>query len=126
MTDHTIQDITVPSGQDEAPALDEQVKNSDKEKDKAEKQKEETKVVPFFKLFSFADKWDYILMIVGTIGAVGNGVSMPLMTLIFGDLVNAFGQNQSDLSELVRAVSEVHFSFTHFQGVEVAIKSRER
>lgn len=51
MTDHTIQDITVPSGQDEAPALDEQVKNSDKEKDKAEKQKEETKVVPFFKLF---------------------------------------------------------------------------
>lgn len=45
----------------------------------------------FFKFFLFVDKWDYILMIVGIIGVVGNGVFMFFMMFIFGDFVNVFG-----------------------------------
>lgn len=49
--------------------------------------------VPYHKLFSFADPADYALMVIGLITAVGSGLCLPLMTLIFGELANAFGQN---------------------------------
>lgn len=67
---------------------------------------ERTQTVPFHKLFSFADKIDILLMIVGTIGAIGNGISMPLMTILFGDLVDSFGQNQNN-GDVVEVVSKV-------------------
>jgi ATP-binding cassette subfamily B (MDR/TAP) protein 1 len=63
--------------------------------------------VPFFKLFAYADLVDVLLMIIGTIGSVANGVALPLMTLIFGSLTNAFGNNQHDTSVLVHQVSKV-------------------
>lgn len=61
--------------------------------------------VPFYKLFNFADRLDVTLMIIGTISAVANGLSQPLMTLIFGKLINAFGG--SDPSAIVKQVSKV-------------------
>lgn len=62
-----------------------------------------TKSVPFLKLFSFADSSDIFLMIVGTIGAVGNGLGLPLSTILFGQLINAL---QGD-KDVVRVTSEV-------------------
>lgn len=61
--------------------------------------------VPFYKLFSFADKLDVGLMIVGTVCAMANGMTQPLMTLIFGQLINTFGD--SDPSHVVHEVSRV-------------------
>lgn len=58
--------------------------------------------VSFFKLFSFADKTDVVLMTIGTIAAMGNGLTQPLMTLIFGQLINAFGTTDQD--HMVREV----------------------
>lgn len=72
---------------------------------KEETQKEVTNTVPFYKLFAFADSADKLLMLVGTIGAVGNGVSLPLMTILFGQLIDSFGQNQS--KDVVSVVSKV-------------------
>lgn len=68
---------------------------------------EETKTVPFLKLFSFADSTDILLMILGTIGAVGNGASLPIMSILFGDLVNSFGQNQNN-KHVVDLVTKVN------------------
>ena len=62
--------------------------------------------VPFYKLFSFADRLDVPLMIVGSLCAVGNGLSQPLMTVIFGKLINAFGSG--DPSHIVKEVSRVY------------------
>lgn len=62
--------------------------------------------VPYYKLFSFADSLDYLLMFAGTAGAIVNGMSMPLMTLIFGNLVNSFGGN-GNTKEVVCEVSKV-------------------
>ncbi|XP_071741863.1 ABC transporter B family member 21-like [Rutidosis leptorrhynchoides] len=76
-----------------------------------EKEKETTHTVPFYKLFAFADSTDYMLMILGTIGAVGNGVCMPLMTILFGDLINSFGENQKD--NVVDVVSKVALKFVY-------------
>lgn len=70
-----------------------------------EKKRDEDQKVSFYKLFSFADKFDIALMIIGTIGAIGNGLTQPLMTLIFGQLVNSFGSSNSD--EVVHEISKV-------------------
>ncbi|XP_029129242.1 ABC transporter B family member 11 isoform X2 [Cajanus cajan] len=80
---------------------------SDSKQDSNSKAKDETaKTVPLYKLFSFADPLDHLLMFVGTVGAIGNGVSMPLMNLIFGNMINAFGGSKNS-KEVVDGVSKV-------------------
>nr|KYP57754.1 ABC transporter B family member 4 [Cajanus cajan] len=72
---------------------------------------ESNRTVPFYKLFSFADSWDYLLMLVGTISAVGNGISMPLMTILIGDAVDAFGGNVDNKQVVVHEVSKASLKF---------------
>ncbi|XP_024374420.1 ABC transporter B family member 11 [Physcomitrium patens] len=130
MADHPIPDITVPVpavplGEEKTPALDaaEVVMEKTKDVTKVEKKKKEkVEVVPFLKLFAFADPLDYVLMIVGSIGALANGVSLPIMTIIFGDLVNSFGNNQTDTSVLVDQVSKVALKFVYL-GIGAAVAS---
>ncbi|XLS79065.1 hypothetical protein HN51_063290 [Arachis hypogaea] len=84
-----------------------------KQDPKKGKEKDEGKdTVPLYKLFSFADRLDRLLMLVGTVGAIGNGISMPLMTLIFGNMINAFGGN-SNTKEVVDEVSRVSLKFVY-------------
>ncbi|KAI9181852.1 hypothetical protein LWI28_019303 [Acer negundo] len=93
------------------------------EQPESEKSKENKKIntVPFHKLFTFADATDFALMIIGTIGALGNGVSMPLMAIIFGDLIDSFGQNQNS-SDIVKVISKVSLKFVYL-GVGSAVAS---
>ncbi|XP_019439667.1 PREDICTED: ABC transporter B family member 9-like [Lupinus angustifolius] len=67
--------------------------------------------VHFYKLFTFADSLDSTLMTIGVISAIGNGLSQPLMTLIFGKLINAFGT--TDQSNIVKEVSKVLLFFVY-------------
>lgn len=62
--------------------------------------------VPFYKLFTFADPRDVKLMLIGTICGIANGLSQPLMTLIFGKLINTFGSTPP--SQIVKEVSKVY------------------
>ncbi|CAN1186073.1 ABC transporter B family member 11 [Linum perenne] len=65
------------------------------------------KTVRFTKLFSFADKTDVLLMVLGTIGSVANGFATPLRAVVLGKTIDSFGtMNQSDQTELVHAISE--------------------
>ena len=80
----------------------------DKESKKVEGNMDKKKV-PFYKMFSFADSIDKTLMIIGSIGAIANGVAMPLMAILLGDFLDAFGQNQNS-KQIVHVVSKV---FTH-------------
>lgn len=41
-------------------------------------------------LFKFADRIDALLIGAGSVAAIAQGVSMPLMSLIFGDLIEVF------------------------------------
>lgn len=81
-------------------------KNGDQQELEKSKDKEKANKVPFRKLFAFADFTDIMLMIIGTIGAIGNGLCMPLMAVLFGDLTDSFGQNQNN-RDVVDAVSKV-------------------
>lgn len=71
----------------------------------AEKKKEQS--LPFYQLFSFADKFDWLLMVSGSLGAVIHGSSMPVFFLLFGEMVNGFGKNQADLKKMTQEVSKV-------------------
>ncbi|KAI5349067.1 hypothetical protein L3X38_001954 [Prunus dulcis] len=80
--------------------------------DRSRSKEDGTKTVSYYKLFSFADSLDYLLMSVGTISAIGNGASVPLMTIIFGDLINSFGQTGNN-KEVVDAVSKVALNLVY-------------
>jgi ATP-binding cassette subfamily B (MDR/TAP) protein 1 len=71
----------------------------------AEKKKEQS--LPFYQLFSFADKYDWLLMASGSIGAIIHGSSMPVFFLLFGEMVNGFGKNQMDLQKMTAEVAKV-------------------
>lgn len=83
----------------------------DQEDSEKSKEDQNTKTVPFLKLFSFADSKDVILMIVGTIGGVANGLGLPLMTIFFGEMINVLGSNQNG-QDVVRVVSKVKLCST--------------
>ncbi|KAK7331431.1 hypothetical protein VNO77_25656 [Canavalia gladiata] len=77
-------------------------------------EKDRTKMVAkisYYKLFTFADRFDVTMMIIGIISSVANGMAQPLMTLIFGKLLNAFGS--TDPSHLVKEVSKVSLLFLY-------------
>lgn len=101
-------------------ASDKQYQNEKKSQTQAQQNDSATNRVPFYKLFSFADSTDKALMIIGTIGAIGNGVCMPLMAVIFGELVDSFGENQNT-KRIVHIVSQVALKFVYLAiGVAVA------
>ncbi|KAF8008245.1 hypothetical protein BT93_K2039 [Corymbia citriodora subsp. variegata] len=103
--------------------------SNEEAKDRRKRTKEDEKIntVPFHKLFLFADFTDMVLMIVGTMGAVGNGLGMPLMTVLFGQLIDSFGTNQHN-KDVVHHVSKISLQFIYlaaFTGVTAFLRERQ-
>lgn len=76
--------------------------------------KEKVKSAPavgFGELFRFADGLDYILMTIGTVGAIVHGCSLPLFLRFFADLVNSFGSNANNLDKMTQEVVKYAFYF---------------
>lgn len=67
-----------------------------KERDEKKKDKDAGKRVSFTGLFRYADGTDALLILVGTVASLANGISQPLMTVIFGQVINAFGDATVD------------------------------
>lgn len=80
-----------------------------KDSNKTKGKEKTTNTVPYYKLFSFADSLDYLLMSVGAVAAVGSGISMPFMTIIFGDLVDSFGRT-TNTKDVIHEVSKVFYN----------------
>lgn len=72
----------------------------------------EDQSVPLFKLFSFADRFDIAVMIIGTGAAMANGFAQPFMSIIFGELINSFAM--VDQSHVVHTVSKVLYAYMEF------------
>jgi ATP-binding cassette subfamily B (MDR/TAP) protein 1 len=64
---------------------------TDGETKKEEVAMDRGKKVSFMGLFRYSDGTDLLLMLVGTVAALANGMSQPVMTVIFGDVIDAFG-----------------------------------
>ncbi|XP_022639725.1 ABC transporter B family member 4 isoform X3 [Vigna radiata var. radiata] len=106
MTGSTSDDPAV-QGPENTQETDDRQQDSNRSKAKHES----NKTVPFYKLFSFADYWDCLLMLVGAISAVANGIVMPLMTILIGDAIDAFGGNADNKQEVVHEVSKASMKF---------------
>lgn len=89
---------------------------------KKKKKKGEVNSVSFIKLFSFADGYDYFLLLVGTLGALAHGAALPIFFLYFGNLVNGFGAYQNNPSKMVSVVSQYSLYFVYV-GIVVFISS---
>ncbi|KAD3337510.1 hypothetical protein R6Q59_027610 [Mikania micrantha] len=77
-------------------------KNAEKDKDAS---------VGFGELFRFADRLDYVLMGIGTIGAFVHGCSLPIFLRFFADLVNSFGSNSNNIDKMSQEVTRYAYYF---------------
>ena len=48
-----------------------------------------SKKVGLLALFKYADSLDKLLIFIGSVFAIGNGSTLPLMTIFFGDIIQA-------------------------------------
>ncbi|XP_075509214.1 ABC transporter B family member 1 [Primulina tabacum] len=91
-----------------------EVSTSDGKKDgdgEAEKPGTRQVSVGFGELFRFADGLDYVLMSIGTVGAIVHGSSLPLFLRFFADLVNSFGSNADNVDKMTQEVLKYAFYF---------------
>ncbi|XP_073002722.1 putative multidrug resistance protein [Typha latifolia] len=60
----------------------------------------------FFSIFMHADAVDDVLMVLGLIGAAGDGLSTPVMLLITSKIMNDLGDGPDAFSEFTRKINE--------------------
>lgn len=59
---------------------------------KKEKPKNSTApALAFSELFRYADRFDKLLIVTGTVGAVANGLSLAVLLILQAKLINSFG-----------------------------------
>eukprot|EP00250_Pteridium_aquilinum_P022328 c25352_g1_i3 orf=1-3525(-) len=75
--------------------------------------------VPFYKLFSYADAWDYILMIVGALAAGAHGVSLPVFFIYFGRLLHSLGGATAYPDTLVHDIVQYCLYFVYLSLVRL-------
>ncbi|KAK1400186.1 ABC transporter Tap-like, P-loop containing nucleoside triphosphate hydrolase [Heracleum sosnowskyi] len=116
----TEQDETSPSSStivkdQESKEMSEKKEKKKKKKDEEMKEKEEKKevlpAVGFMELFRFADRLDYVLMVIGSVGAFVHGSALPLFLRFFADLVNSFGANVNNPEKMTHEVVKYAFYF---------------
>ncbi|KMZ57070.1 hypothetical protein ZOSMA_89G00200 [Zostera marina] len=79
---------------------------SKKENASSDEEMENSAKISYFKLYSFADSLDTIMIAVGAIAAAASGVSFPILIILFGNLIDAFGK-ESGTSKLLDEVARI-------------------
>lgn len=79
-------------------------------------------IVPYFKLYKYADRVDILLMTLGTVMAVLDGFSWPVMALIQSKLLNSFAgsPNQTprdEYEEICKVRYILFFTFVAFSTI---------
>ncbi|XP_066306817.1 ABC transporter B family member 5-like [Miscanthus floridulus] len=77
-------------------------------------------LVPFLGMFRYADRTDAALMAVGTVAAVANGMTEPLMTVVFAAIIECFGAG--DDATILHRVSKVIMYYIYL-GIGTAVSS---
>ncbi|KAH9535053.1 hypothetical protein CY35_17G034100 [Sphagnum magellanicum] len=75
--------------------------------------KEKRKTVPYYTLYKYADWIDAVLMLVGSLAAVVNGLILPAMFLIQTKVINALGTLESQPNQLYSRISKSATDFVY-------------
>jgi ATP-binding cassette subfamily B (MDR/TAP) protein 1 len=67
--------------------------------------------ISFFQLFRFAEPLDKVLMAVGSLGAFVEGAAMPVFTILWGNMTDAFGGSTSDPDAAVNQSRDIMWNF---------------
>ncbi|KAL0985400.1 hypothetical protein UPYG_G00156410 [Umbra pygmaea] len=96
-------------------------------KDKKQKEPNMPMVGPIA-LFRFADGWDQLLIVLGTIMAVVNGTVLPLMMIVFGDMTDSFvgnaklpGPNDTNITYPIVNLQEEMTSYAIYYSIMGAV-----
>ncbi|KAK7353484.1 hypothetical protein VNO80_18932 [Phaseolus coccineus] len=74
--------------------------------DEPEKKKE-VETLSFFKLLSYADLVDWILMGLGSVGSIVHGMALPVGYLLLGKALDGYGNNIQDIDAMVKALKKI-------------------
>jgi hypothetical protein len=84
-----------------------------------EKQKKSVSI--FTLLYSEATCKEYFIMIIGLLGSMGAGCSLPLFAILFGDTINNLGPRNNGLANFQATISDLCLKFLYVAiGVFVA------
>ena len=72
------------------------------------------KPFPFSGLLCYADKVDWFLMALGTIGSAIHGMAFPIGYLLLGKALDAFGTNINDQEGMVHALYKVSINLNAY------------
>ena len=78
--------------------------------------------VSVIKLFKYSDWIDVILVLVGLISSLGNGVMQPLMMLLMGDMVNSYIYTPGDNTIIDEEVNHIIFNWIKESVNKVVVK----
>ncbi|KAI3426657.1 uncharacterized protein J3R85_009863 [Psidium guajava] len=81
----------------------------DKEFDEeAEDEEEPVKPIGLFGLFKYSTKWDFVLVILGCLGALINGGALPWYSFLFGKFVNKIAlESKNHKDQMMKDVDKV-------------------
>ncbi|KAH0462228.1 hypothetical protein IEQ34_009803 [Dendrobium chrysotoxum] len=82
------------------------------EEDAEKKCRKKKNSVPLYKLFSFADTTDILLMTMGSVGALANGAALPIMTILYGKIIQSFAGAEK-ANDVNPAVSKVTLEYVY-------------
>ncbi|XP_069585914.1 ATP-binding cassette sub-family B member 5-like [Ranitomeya imitator] len=106
--------------------LDESQKQNAKENEK-DGSKEKTKAVGPIKIFRYANGLDVLYMIIGSLGALCNGLCLPVMHIVFGEMTdsilchNSSIQNLSNCEQFKPIEEQMTLFSLYFVGIGVAV-----
>ncbi|KAJ7542537.1 hypothetical protein O6H91_10G110600 [Diphasiastrum complanatum] len=75
--------------------------------------KNSSQSVSYWKLFAFADALDYVLILIGTLGACAHGAAIPVFFIFFGRLIDEFGANYNNPRKMAEGVAKYATYFVY-------------
>ncbi|CAH2080632.1 unnamed protein product [Thlaspi arvense] len=62
-------------------------------------------------MFRYADRVDKVLMLIGSLGSIGDGLQIPLMMFVLSDVINVYADpNEKISNSIVNKARNLHFS----------------
>jgi len=77
------------------------------EEEGTSKKQSKVESVSFFGLFGAADRTDYVLMFLGSVGSFVHGAALPVSFVLFGRIIDSLGHLSNNPQKFSSQISQV-------------------